>query len=271
MNVAANPRPTVSRRDVALAALGLGFAPVVAAADRTEPCSSVVELRQYTLRGGQRDGVIAMFQRDLAAPMEAAGVRIIGQFRDLDDADRFVWLRGFESMPERVRSLAKFYSGDAWRTARATASATVLEADNVLLLRPSAPIREFELPTDRRGGPAGLITASIRYLTPELVVSYSDFFETSLRPRIEAAGARVVGAFVTEGGPNTFPALPIRSADHVHVWFGRFEDQGAQRASAARVESQSGWRDAAPASLLPAFMRKTEVLRLAPTAQSRLR
>jgi hypothetical protein len=55
----------------------------------------VVELRQYTLHPGQRDTLIELFDRGLVECQEAAGMRIIGQFRDLDNLDRFVWLRGF--------------------------------------------------------------------------------------------------------------------------------------------------------------------------------
>ena len=55
----------------------------------------VVELRQYTLRPGQRDVLIGLFDREFVESQEAAGMAIVGQFRDLDDPDRFVWIRGF--------------------------------------------------------------------------------------------------------------------------------------------------------------------------------
>ena len=59
----------------------------------------VVELRQYTLRPGQRDVLIDLFDRELVESQEADGMAIVGQFRDLDDPDRFIWIRGFASMP----------------------------------------------------------------------------------------------------------------------------------------------------------------------------
>ncbi len=62
----------------------------------------VVELRQYTLRPGQRDVLIDLFDREGVESQEAAGMAIVGQFRDLDDPDRFVWIRGFASMPSRA-------------------------------------------------------------------------------------------------------------------------------------------------------------------------
>ena len=45
----------------------------------------VVELRQYTLYGGQRDTLIELFEREFVIPQERLGLRLLGQFRDLDD------------------------------------------------------------------------------------------------------------------------------------------------------------------------------------------
>ena len=47
-------------------------------------CCPVVELRQYTLRHGQRDVLIELFDRELIETQEAVGMELIGQFRDLD-------------------------------------------------------------------------------------------------------------------------------------------------------------------------------------------
>ena len=62
------------------------------------PIGGVIELRQYTLRRGTRDAFVALFEAELAEPQEEAGMRVLGQFRDLDRPDMFVWLRGFPDM-----------------------------------------------------------------------------------------------------------------------------------------------------------------------------
>jgi quinol monooxygenase YgiN len=87
----------------------------------------VVELRQYTLRPGQRDVLIDLFDRELVESQEADGMAIVGQFRDLDDPDRFTWIRGFASMPARARALASFYGGPAWKANSAAANATMID------------------------------------------------------------------------------------------------------------------------------------------------
>ena len=99
--------------------------------------SNIVELRQYTLKPGQRDTLIELFEREFIETQEAEGMDVIGIFRDLDDPDRFVWLRGFPDMKARAKSLAAFYGGPVWKRHRETANATMIDSDNVLLLRPA--------------------------------------------------------------------------------------------------------------------------------------
>lgn len=82
------------------------------------PCS-VVELRQYTLHPGQRDTLVTLFERELIESQEAAGIRVLGQFEDLDRPDRFVWFRGFAGMAGRHAALTAFYGGPVWAEHRA--------------------------------------------------------------------------------------------------------------------------------------------------------
>lgn len=234
-------------------------------------CCPIVELRQYTLRAGRRDELIGLFEREFIESQEAVGARLIGQFRDLDDPDRFVWLRGFPEMDARRRALEAFYTGPVWRAHREAANPTMLDSDNVLLLRPSAPGGGFELGA-RDGPPFGaVLTAAIHYLDDVLTPPFADFFEGHMRPLIEADGAPVLASFVTEAAANSFPALPVRDGERVFIWFSRFETAGAEAVFWRRHTGRSGWRDAAPEALSPAFARKPEWLRLAPTARSALR
>ena len=73
--------------------------------------SPIVELRRDTLHTGQRDALIELFEREFIETQQAAGMRVIGQFSDLDDAGRFIWLHGFVGMTQRAAGLNAFYSG----------------------------------------------------------------------------------------------------------------------------------------------------------------
>ena len=100
-------------------------------------CCTVVELRQYTLHPSRRDDLIELFDREFVETQEAAGMHIVGQFRDLDDPDRFVWIRGFTDMSSRDAALQDFYGGPVWKEHRAAAASTMIDSDDVLLLKPA--------------------------------------------------------------------------------------------------------------------------------------
>jgi hypothetical protein len=262
-------RPDLHRRDLMVGAGGL-LATGAAPAGAARRASPVVELRQYTLHGGRRDELIALFDREFVESQEAVGARVIGQFRDLDDPDRFVWLRGFPDMERRAAALEAFYGGPVWQAHRSAANATMLDSDNVLLLRPAAPDGGFALGARRPHPPGAIVTATIHYLTDALTPDFAAWFAERRRPRLEAEGAPVLASFVSETAPNSFPRLPVRTTDRVFVWFARFDSAAALRRFEDRERLASGWRDGAPESLLPAFARKPERLRLSPTARSAL-
>jgi hypothetical protein len=78
-------------------------------------CCPILELRQYTLHPGKRDDLIELFDREFVETQEAVGMTIVGQFRDLADSTRFVWVRGFRGMPSRAEALTAFYGGPVWK------------------------------------------------------------------------------------------------------------------------------------------------------------
>ncbi len=249
------------RATLPLAAGALAGPPArVAAATLDWP---IVELRQYTLHKGRRDELITLFEREFIETQDAVGARVLAMFRDRDDPDRFVWMRGFESMAARAEALGAFYGGPDWTAHRDAANSTMLDSDNVLLLHPAQAGAGFQ------GRSPGETLAFIHYLDDALTPPFAAFFESHIRPAAEAAGARVLAAFASETRPNRFPRLPVREKDRVFVWFAQPRAGGEARFLEA-WRQRSGWRDAAAEPLLPAFMRKPEVLRLSPTAKSPL-
>ena len=222
----------------------------------------VVELRQYTLRPGQRDVLIDLFDRELVESQEAEGMAIVGQFRDLDDPDRFVWIRGFDSMPARARALAAFYGGPVWKANSAAANATMIDSDNVLLLRPVTARSGFPAPATGRPA-AGQATAeparilvTIYYRDQPFDQAFAGFFDRQVRPALIEAGATPLACLQTEHAENTFPALPVRTGENVFVGLARFPSQDLLDDYLRRTERSAG----AP-----------QRLRLAPTARSLLR
>jgi hypothetical protein len=96
--------------------------------------ASVIELRQYTLHPGGFDVLVPLFEAELVHTQEEVGISVIGTFADLDDRNRFVWLRGFADLASRGRSLSAFYEGPVWAAHRNTVNPTMIDSDDVLLL-----------------------------------------------------------------------------------------------------------------------------------------
>jgi quinol monooxygenase YgiN len=240
-------------------------------------CSPIVELRQYTLHPGQRDVLIELFERVMLDPQEALGATLIGQFRDIEDPNRFVWLRGFPDMDKRLAMLQAFYGGSLWQKHRAEANATLVDSDNVLLLRPAWPTSGFLLdPTDRPPPgalevPSGLVVATILSFETPPQADFLDFFEDTLAPALARNGALILASFVTEEHTNTFPALPVREGEQVFVWFSSFRDQAAYHEHVAALTRSREWDEQIWESLQPRLKAAPEVLKLAPTARSLVR
>jgi hypothetical protein len=108
----------------------------------------------------------------------------------------------------------------------------------------------------------------IRQLRDVDTAAFTRFFDAEMAPRIAANGGRVLARYVSETEPNNFPVLPVREREPVFVWFARFDDAAAEARFDRAMAALSGWRDKAPEAILPALMRKPEVLRLQPTPRS---
>jgi hypothetical protein len=240
-------------------------------------CCPVVELRQYTLRPGKRDVLIDLFDREFIEPQETLGIKVIGQFRDLDHPDRFVWLRGFSDMTARAKALSDFYGGPVWKTHREAANATMIDSDNVLLLRPALRTSGFSLedmqrpPVGSQEVPASLIRVTIYYFERPVPPGFINFFERTLKPVATNLGATISAYFVTENSENTFPALPVRKGENVFVWFSTFQDSAAYENYGAALAQSEQWRDEVSVGLTRYLDRAPEILKLSPTARSQFR
>ena len=226
---------------------------------------TIVELRQYTLNPGRRDDLIALFEREFVETQEAEGIALIGQFRDLDAPDRFVWLRGFPDMERRRRSLEAFYTGPVWQAHREAANATMIDSDDVLLLRPLAMEAGFgdgtRPPPGSTSPGKGAVAIGVHRLSgpkDRLAGRFIDDFGTALA----GAGLRPVAVLTTKSATNSFPRLPVREGEWVLVWIAVLADAPRLDAALARARSDP--------ELTRLFASAMQTLRLQPTTRSRL-
>jgi quinol monooxygenase YgiN len=223
-----------------------------------DECCAVVDLRQYTLHPEQRDTLIDVFDEHFVEGQEATGMHMVGQFRDLDDPDRFVWIRGFGDLPSRADALTAFYTGPIWRAHSATANRTMIDSANALLLKPvelragyprldspRAPIGATELPDSVIGG------AVYHRTGPD--DGFVGFFTDHVRPVLVASGAEPVAVFETLVAENNFP------------------DEAAYDDYRRRLEASPDWRQKVLPELVARSVKPAQELRLRPTARSQFK
>jgi hypothetical protein len=176
---------------------------------------TVIELRRYVMKPGRRDELVALFEREFINTQQAEGLQVLGIFTELSAPDRFTWLRGFGDMAVRAAGLQAFYGGPVWQAHREAANATMLDSDDVLLLRPSA------------GLPS--LGAAVRHVSARpwraIVLPLAEPADDALRgfvasqwlPALLRAGAESPAVFETEPAENNFPRLPVRADGPVLV------------------------------------------------------
>jgi hypothetical protein len=222
--------------------------------------STIYELRQYTLHPGRREVLVDLFDREFVESQEQVGMSVLGQFRDLDDPDRFVWIRGFADLRARREGLTAFYGGPVWAAHKDVANATMRDSDDVLLLRP-LPGRDFRLPDAGRPGPgaagasASTYVAYVHPLAAPLEPAALRLLGDRLSRAVEQCGGESVAVLETAPVENDFPALPVREGEQVLVQITRCPGNGTRTKPDLSQE-----RLGPPVEL-----------RLAPTARSLLR
>jgi len=247
--------------------------------DQTTPLqydhSAVIELRQYRLHAGRRDALIDLFDREFLESQETAGLRVIGQFRDANRPDHFVWLRGFPDMCSRAEALKAFYGGPAWKAHREAANATMVDSDDVLLLRPVDAESGFWLPKQRAAvgtsRPAkSLVMATVYLLTRPVDENFARFFDSRVKPLMEETGAVPIARLRTEYAHNTFPALPVRTGENAFVWFACFGSAADHARHDLSLSRSSQWLNDVRPALSLYLKSPAQHLLLEPTARSLL-
>lgn len=194
----------------------------------------VIELRNYLLEDGKTAAFIRYFEEHFLASQRDEGMHVLGQFEVVDQPNRFVWIRGFDDMPARLRGLSGFYGGAFWQAHRSEANAMMREHHNVHLLRPLGPIDALTgglSLEDRASEPpgtvpphTGLIVVDLYRTDPEALDRLVDVFER-VQPALVEHGHQILGHFVAELTPNDYPRLPVIQDPALLVVLSAYRDR----------------------------------------------
>ncbi len=237
-----------------------------------QQCCAVVDLRQYTLHPGRRDALIQVFDEAFVEGQEAEGMHIVGQFRDLDDPDRFVWLRGFADLPAREKALNGFYYGPVWKARGGEANVTMLDSDNALLLRPidlgpAYPALDAPRPPIGATTVPPSVVAGAVYHRGSADDGFPEYFADQVAPVLTSTGATLAATFETLAAENNFPALPLRDKT-VFAWFATFRNDAAYAEHRRQLDASRSWQTKILPELTCRSIAPPQQLRLRPTARS---
>ena len=97
----------------------------------------IVEVRSYRIKPGRRAEFIEFFEKRSIPALRSQGMQVVGPFLDLENPNKFAWLRCFPSLEERERMRDAFYEGDLWKNELEAIAMPMLESYDVMLCETS--------------------------------------------------------------------------------------------------------------------------------------
>jgi flavin-binding protein dodecin len=231
----------------------------------------VIEFRRYTVKDGKREDFAEYFESYFPEAFQQMGAMAFGQFFERKNPVGFTWIRGFKNTDARAVVNAGFYYGPLWREHGSTMNSLMVDADNVLLLRPLSPERGVTIlpsvdPVTERKGAQGVVVAQIFAVKANSVDAFARQAEAAFAD-YRAAGAREAGVLITLDAPNNFPQLPVRTDGPYLVWLGIIKDNQTLDAQFTPLAERS-----LQSLLATGLLRGApELVIMDPTRRSRLR
>ena len=106
----------------------------------------IVEVRSYRIKPGRRAEFIQMFETRAVPALREHGMEIVGPFLDVENPNKFVWLRSFPSLEERDRLKDAFYEGDLWKNELEAIAMPMIDSYDCILCETS-PGCVFDFPS----------------------------------------------------------------------------------------------------------------------------
>jgi len=82
---------------------------------RAQDETMIVEVRSYRITPGKRDEFIEFFETRSIEALRSHGMKVVGPMVDVENPNKFVFLRGFPTMEDLHRMKDEFYGGKLWK------------------------------------------------------------------------------------------------------------------------------------------------------------
>ena len=75
----------------------------------------IIEMRTYKIKPGMRAEFLKAFESRARPEHEKIGMKILGPFLSVEDANTFFWMRAFPDLKSREPMRDQFYEGKLWK------------------------------------------------------------------------------------------------------------------------------------------------------------
>jgi len=94
----------------------------------------IIEMRTYRTKPGMREEFLAIFKAKSMPAHREIGMKIMGPFPSIEDADTFFFMRAFPNLARREPMKAQFYEGELWKQELEHKLMPMLEKYDVVLV-----------------------------------------------------------------------------------------------------------------------------------------
>ena len=75
----------------------------------------IIEMRTYRIKSGLRAEFLKIFESKSLPEHQKIGMKILGPFLSVEDADTFFFMRAFPDLKSREPMKEQFYEGKLWK------------------------------------------------------------------------------------------------------------------------------------------------------------
>jgi hypothetical protein len=94
----------------------------------------IIEMRTYRTKPGMRAEFLEIFKAKSLPAHQQIGMKILGPFLSVEDADVFFFMSGFPDLESRGPMIEKFYEGELWKRELEHKLLPMLEKYDVVLV-----------------------------------------------------------------------------------------------------------------------------------------
>jgi hypothetical protein len=94
----------------------------------------IIEMRTYRTKAGMRSRFLEIFRSKSIPAHAEIGMKILGPFLSVEDANTFFFMRGFPNLASREPMKVQFYEGELWKSELESVLLPMLEKYEVVVV-----------------------------------------------------------------------------------------------------------------------------------------